>query len=95
MVNVSLASPFRDQAAVVQVRGMDPDWDELLVSMPWEQRFAGLVLGGKRLTTPLAIPRPGPAPPVVASSSGATKVVEISRSGAGRQGMTAPMAMPS
>ena len=71
------------------------DWEEPLVSMPWEQGFAGMVLSGKGLTTPMAMPRPGPAPPVVASSSGITKVVEISRSGAGRQGMTAPMAMPS
>ena len=30
-------------------------WDEPLVSKPWEQGFAGMVLGGKGLTTPLAI----------------------------------------
>ena len=52
-------------------------WDEPLVSMPWEQGFAGLVLGGKGLTTPMAMPRPGPAPPVVAASSGITKVQEV------------------
>ena len=72
MANVSLASPLKDQAAVVQVRGMDPDphssswddfvgaallsgWDEPLVGMPGEQGFAGMVLGGKGLTAPLAI----------------------------------------
>jgi len=34
-------------------------WDEPLVSMPWEQGFAGMVLGGEGLTAPMATPRPG------------------------------------
>ena len=42
-------------------------WTEPLVSMPWEQGFAGMVLGGKGLGMPEALARPGPPPPLIAT----------------------------
>ena len=38
-------------------------WTEPLVRMPWETGFAGMVLSGRGLGLPEAMPRPGPMPP--------------------------------